>query len=238
MRCKEAQKLVSEYVDGSLEERRAAELEKHLESCPDCREVLRDLESIVREARSLKTVVPPDAVWERISGALAGARLDEKARRRERAPVIAPGRALFPSRRPIWAAAAAVLVMALGGLVLVRPWSHRLPSSLTARDQYTLAKLEEAKGFYRQAIKALSDAAAAQTGTLDPKTAAALEHNLAVVDASIMACQAAVRQDPANVDNQNFLLAAYKDKVDVLTSLVDLKRESGSTPLARARTAL
>ncbi len=236
MRCKQAQKLVSEYVDGNLDECRAAELEKHLESCPECREILHDLQGIVREARSLKTVVPPDAVWRRIGGALAGARLEEPARRGESA--AAPGRALFPLRRPVWAAAAAALVIALGGLALLRPWNARVPSNLTDRDRYTLAKLEEAKGFYQQAIKALSDAASAQTGSLDPKTAAALKHNLAVVDASIEACQAAVRHDPTNVDTQNFLLAAYKDKVDILTSLVDLKRESGSNPLSGARTAL
>ncbi len=237
MRCKQAQKLVSEYVDGNLDERRAAELEKHLESCPDCREILKDLRGIVREARSLKTVVPPEAVWQKISGSLDGARLEEPAPRKS-APVVAPGRALFPSRRPVWAAAAAALVIALGGLALLRPWSARVPSNLTERDRYTLAKLEEAKGFYQQAIKALSDAASAQTGNLDPKTAAALKHNLAVVDASIEACQAAVRHDPTNVDTQSFLLAAYKDKVDILTSLVDLKRESGATPISGAQTTL
>jgi tetratricopeptide (TPR) repeat protein len=226
MRCTQAKKLVSEYVDGTLDERRAAELERHLDSCEDCRELLRDFQGIVREARDMKTVTPPDTAWEKISGALAGPRLEEPSGRafgHER-----PVRAFFLSRHPLWSAAAAALVLIVGGLALIQPWRASLPLGPASADKYTLAKLDEAKGFYRQAIKALGEAAAAQQGSLDPKLASAFDKNLALVDSSIEACQRAVRRDPGNLDNQSFLLAAYQDKVELLTSLVAVKKEAKS----------
>jgi tetratricopeptide (TPR) repeat protein len=237
MRCTHAKKRISEYVDGGLDERRAAELEKHLAVCPACRETLEDFQGIVRQARSLKTVVPPDAAWQGIIRELDGARLDELRKRAGEAP-LKPARSFFPARHPLWSAAAAALVIIVGGLALLRPWSSGTPSRFTDRDRFTLAKLDEARGFYRQAIKALNQAAAAQKGSLDPKVAAAFAKNLAMVDASIEACQAAVRRDPGNVDIQNFLLAAYRDKVDILTDLISVKKESGSNPVVSAKTSL
>jgi hypothetical protein len=225
MRCHQAQKLISEYVDGALDERRAARLEEHLAKCAECREMLKDFQEIVRRARSQKTVVPPDRVWQRISGALEGPRAGEAAGRRDRT-VAAPVRGWFWARHPWVSAAAAALVIAVGGFVLLRPGRTGAPLGPEARDQYTLAKLDEAKGFYRQAIQSLNEAVAAQKGTLDPQVAAVFAQNLAKVDASIEACQAAVRRDPHNLDNQGFLLAAYKDKMGILTDLVAVKRAS------------
>jgi len=225
MRCTQAKKLVSEYVDGSLDERGAAELERHLDSCRECRELLRDFQGIVREAQNMKTVTPPDTAWERISGALAGPRLEEPAVLREDGRER-PARAFFLSRHPLWSAAAAALVLVVGGLALIQPWRSSVPLGPASADKHTLAKLDEAKGYYRQAIKALGEAVAAQKGSLDPKLAAAFEKNLALVDASIEACQRAVRRDPGDLDNQNFLLAAYQDKVGLLTDLVAVKRNA------------
>lgn len=234
MRCTQAKKLVSEYVDGVLDERRSAELERHLDSCEECRELLQDFQGIVREARDMKTVTPPDTAWEKISGALAGPRIEEpagRAVRRER-----PARAFFLSRHPLWSAAAAALVLVVGGLALLQPWRSGLPPGPDSADKYTLAKLDEAKGYYRQAIKAMGEAVTAQNGSLDPKLAAAFNKNLALVDASIEACQQAVRRDPGNLDTQNFLLAAYQDKVELLTNLIAVKKDAG--PSRGLKTAL
>jgi len=228
MNCKHAQKLISEYVDGTLDERRAPSLEEHLAGCRDCRETFEDFKGIVREARTLKTVTPPDTAWDKISGTLAGARPAESPWKKEAAR-LRPARAFFAARHPWLSAAAAALIIAVGGLALLRPWQARVPLG-PAGDQFTLAKLEEAKGFYRQAIKSLTEASAAQTGSLDPRADAAFKKNLIMVDASIEACQAAVRRDPGSLVNQNFLLAAYKDKVEILTDLIGLKRQSNAPP--------
>jgi len=234
MRCSQAKKLVSEYVDGTLDERRAAELERHLDSCEECRELSRDFQGIVREARDMKTVTPPDTAWEKISGALAGPQIEEPAGRAVRR--ARPSRAFFLSRHPLWSAAAAALVLVVGGLALIQPWRSNLSPGPGSADKYTLAKLDEAKGYYRQAIKALGEAAAAQKGALDPKLAAAFDKNLAMMDASIEACQQAVRRDPGNLGNQNFLLAAYQDKVELLTDLIAVKK--GPIPSRGLKTAL
>ena len=38
---------MSDYVDGELDARRAARLERHVADCPECRELLRGLTAIV-----------------------------------------------------------------------------------------------------------------------------------------------------------------------------------------------
>ncbi|OGD25929.1 MAG: hypothetical protein A2Y56_15870 [Candidatus Aminicenantes bacterium RBG_13_63_10] len=230
MNCKRAQKLISEYLDGTLDERRATQLKEHMAGCRDCRETYEDFKGIVKEARNLKTVTPPDTAWEKISGTLAGARLVDS---RKLDPTIRPSHArpFFAVPRAAWlSAAAAVLVVAVGGLALLRPWQGRAPLG-PAADQFTLAKLEEAKDFYRKAINSLTEASQAQSGTLDPRAAKAFRKNLGMVDASIESCQAAVRRNPRSLENQDFLLAAYRDKVEILTELISLKRKSGAVPV-------
>jgi len=228
MNCKQALKLISEYVDGNLDERRTAELEGHLAGCKDCRETVEDFKAIVREAQNLKTVTPPERVWQKISGTLAETPPEMPARKHD-VPESRPLRPFFAARLPWLSAAAAALVILVSGLALLRPWQAR-PTFGPAGDQYTLAKIEEAKGFFRQAIRSLTEAADSQAGTLDPRTEAAFRHNLSTVDASIEACLAAVKRDPKSLNNQNFLLAAYKDKVEILTDLINAKRLSRVVP--------
>src|SRR5690349_13294210 len=70
MSCNEALR-VHAYFDGELDAAASAEIERHLETCPDCAVLLRDIE----ETRSaLRKDVPyhraSDELYERIAGAL------------------------------------------------------------------------------------------------------------------------------------------------------------------------
>lgn len=93
------------------------------------------------------------------------------------------------------------------------------------REAFTLAKLDEAQGHYEQAVRALGEAFAAQKGELDPQVAELFERNLAVIDATIQACRAAVRAEPDDLEARNYLLAAYTQKVALLDSALDFQRE-------------
>ncbi len=51
MRCSKARKLISEYIDRSLQARKNTSVEQHLDICPDCRHLLEDFEAIVEDAK-------------------------------------------------------------------------------------------------------------------------------------------------------------------------------------------
>ena len=50
--------------------------------------------------------------------------------------------------------------------------------------------------------------------------AAIFRTNLAVVDASINACKKAVLSDPDDIESRNYLLAAYREKTNLLTEMM------------------
>jgi Putative zinc-finger len=65
------------------------------------------------------------------------------------------------------------------------------------------------------AIKAQGQAA------LPPTLRAEFERNLAVVDEALIATRVAARRNPKDADAQEFLRAAYQNKVDLLTTVAD-----------------
>ena len=57
-RCREARERLSDYLDGELEGRETASLERHLRWCPRCRQVLRNLDRTVSALRRLAPDAP------------------------------------------------------------------------------------------------------------------------------------------------------------------------------------
>ena len=225
MRCPKAHKLIGEYLDKALRPREQAKLQKHLETCPDCRSLLKDFQGIAEQAQALETLSPSEDDWPQILSKIQAAkrekRLDQAREAGWREPVVYPNRTKF-----VWAAAL-ILLMAVGGIVIgFRPWQGKAIPGLSQQDKYTLAKLEEAEKHYQLAIQALNEAVASQKGSLDPQMAAVFDKNLKLINDSIQACVNAVRKDPNSLDARTYLLAAYKEKVDFLDDIVDLKKKS------------
>jgi hypothetical protein len=132
-----------------------------------------------------------------------------------------------PSRTKFVWAAALILVIVMGGIMVgLRLWQGKAVPGLSDQDKYTLAKLGEAEKHYQLAIQALNEAAASQKGSLDPQIAAVFDQNLTLINSSIQACQNAVRRDPNSLDARIYLLSAYKEKVEFLGNVVDLKKKS------------
>ena len=92
--------------------------------------------------------------------------------------------------------------------------------------QYTLTKLEEAEHHYQLAIKALHEAALAQSEQLDPQEAEVFRANLELIDQSINACRQAVLSNPNDVESRKYLLAAYKEKANLLNEIMAVKDTS------------
>lgn len=72
MDCAESLELLSDFHDGALDQAYQAKLGTHLDTCPGCADVFRDLDTIVLAATALRTdsdVAFPDenAIWQRMS---------------------------------------------------------------------------------------------------------------------------------------------------------------------------
>ncbi|MGZ7066252.1 MAG: zf-HC2 domain-containing protein [Candidatus Aminicenantales bacterium] len=232
MRCRKAQKYIGEYVDGSLEPRKAAGLERHIETCAACREVLADFRGLTAGARVLDAPEPGDGVWREIEARLAAGekgRATVPVRRREARRGWAFGLSA-PALRLAGAAALALVLIASGifiGRGLGRKGTVTYPRN---SEGYTLAKLDEAERYYQKAIKSLSEAFAAEKGTMVPQVAEMFEKNLSVIDATIQACRRAVLKEPDDLQTRNYLLTAYMDKVSCLGTALESQRQAPGVP--------
>lgn len=221
MKCKEAHELISEFLEGTIGEDDRRELEKHLESCDDCRELLADFQTIRKEAAALPKPEPSPAVWTNILDGVARARREKTVRP---AATVGWWERFTVLGRPRYALAAALtLGLIVGGTVLFRgPRNGAAPAAAGKADAFTMAKLEEAETHYRLAIKALSEAAAARKNgnDQDPKMTASLKADLHKIDAVIAACRAAVQREPQSVEARVYLLGAYKGKLEFLDNMI------------------
>jgi hypothetical protein len=231
MRCHKAQRLVSEYVDGSLEARKTAGLERHIEKCPACRELLEDFRVMAEAAPSLAGPKPGDAVWLRIK-----ARLNAPEAGQAAAPERVPWSWSFgwnaPALKFAGVAALVLILIASGIMIGIRMGRQGVPAGLGDREKYTLAKLDEAEQYYQKAIRSLGEAFAAQKGTMPGQVAEVFEKNLSVIDATIQACRQSVLKQPEDLQARNYLLAAYMDKVTFLDTALEF---SGKSPAAVKR---
>lgn len=225
MRCAKAHKLIGDFLEQMLPTNNRARLQQHLESCPECRSLLKDFQDIIEQAGDLEEPAPSDENWGKILSKIQAAKRERQASQLGRSGWREA--AGYSERRKFAWAAVLILAVVAGGLVLgLRPWQRKGVSGLSPQDKFTVAKLEEAEKHYQLAIRALGEAVASQKGNLDPQVAAVFDQNLKLINSSIQACQNAVRQDPKSLDARLYLLSAYKEKVDVLDSLVDLKKKS------------
>src|SRR5207237_6875473 len=87
------------------------------------------------------------------------------------------------------------------------------------------AELRQAEAHYEKAIKGLEQIASAEQNALDPRTAATLQKNLAVIDQAITESRAAVRSEPASEPAQQSLLENFKSKIGLLQDTVALINE-------------
>jgi anti-sigma factor RsiW len=212
MNCSKSAKKISEYVDGGLEAGEARRLEEHLEACPDCRRLVEDFRGISAAARRIETPSVPDGSWGKI-------------RSRLRSPAAPDVRVpLFGRFRPAYGIAAAAMAIGLGALFFVLSRGSLIPGGQAERERYALAKLDEAEKYYEKAIKAMGEAIADEKGRLAPQVAEMFARNMEVVDASIRACRAAVRNQPDDLKSRDFLLAAYSKKLVLLDDLLSMDR--------------
>lgn len=217
MKCAAARELISDYVDGTLDRDREKDLRVHLEGCRICRELASDFASIVREAQGLARYEPSAAVWPKIIAQIRESRHGEPAADRERRSWFG----IF--RRPagwVYAAAAALFLMVVGGYIIRQKPGSTAEEAKKGSVEFTLAKLQEAQGYYEKAIQALSEAVQSREGSMEPRLAEVFSRNLAAMDETIQSCRQIIQRDPDNLTVRTFLLTAYREKVNFLEEMM------------------
>jgi len=223
MKCSDAHELMGDYLEGTLSPEDAERLREHLESCAECQELVEDFEDIARQARELPRLEPSDAAWPTILRRVREARTEATApsapRRKWYEAILGPG-------RMVYAGAAALLLLAVIGGIVLLPRGAGSTAGLSEADRYTLAKLDEAEKYYTLAIRALTDAVGSARSGLDPQVASVFEGNLREIDATIQACQRAVKAAPNDVAARTYLLGAYKSKVEFLDNVIEVRKNT------------
>ncbi len=230
MRCSKANKLINEYVDDNLDNRQCVNLEQHLDACSDCQKLLKDFQAITQDAKRLDEATPSTQAWLKIREKLIA-----EEQKVLRLPPRKRGWFAFPQPRLKYALSSGLVLVVVVGIVIFGLWYFKGKRILEGPDarSYTLAKLAEAEHHYQLAIKALWDAVSSQEDSLDPQVVKVFQTNLEIIDSSIAACRQAVLSEPENIDARNYLLAAYKKKVDFLNEMMVAKETSSRQRAAK-----
>ena len=241
------------YAEGSLTAADAAAIEQHVASCVSCRQFVDEVREILRATADLGLQDPPARAWTRIERAIQleqadkaradGARADGARAFQASEGEIASGHDHGPAKAGRyrlwlpWLAAAAALVLAtVVGLRYAPGRSQTGAPTSQAPDGSTQVsagdaaqsveyELRQAEAHYENAIKGLEAIANTEQSDLDPRTAATLQKNLAVIDQAISESRAAVRLQPASEPAQQSLIEGFKTKITLLQDTVALINE-------------
>jgi len=234
--------ILNDYVDGALDAGDRAEIDRHLTGCAPCRQTVEDLRDVLGAARELELREPPVRAWPRLERAIKLEREHTAAGARRLQPSgngLAGDARLKASRSKIyvtWLAAAAALVLAAFVGLRYTPASPGDAKAPAPAGQSAAAtpgeavnsietELRQAEAHYDNAIKGLEVIANTEQNELDPRTAATLQKNLAVIDQAISESRAAVRAQPASEPAQQSLIENFKTKIALLQDTVALINE-------------
>ena len=229
--------ILNDYVDGSLGPVERHGVDQHLAACAACRQLVADLRDILRTAGELELCEPPVRAWSRLERAIKMEQQHATPVARRLEPGHAgPAQAGHYRNYAIGLAAAAVVVLAaVVGLRDAPPrTSGARPDAAPAAGgsiavgeavQSIETELRQAESHYEKAIKGLEAIANSEQSELDPRTAATLQKNLAVIDQAISESRAAVRSQPASEPAQQSLMEGFKTKIGLLQDTVALINE-------------
>jgi hypothetical protein len=204
------------YVEG--EERPF--VRAHTRECRSCRIIVEDLEALRWAARELPLEEPSPAVWSNIRAQLlaAGAFAEDVS-------LWQRFRQLDFLRRPIPVAAFACMVIL--GCLLTAPQNypeHNATSVSTAlragpavRSMAFIGDSDALEGVVHE----LEETFRAREASLAPDLKATYDNSLISLDTSIRECSDSLAREPGNSLAHEYLLAAYSQKAEVLSSALE-----------------
>jgi len=218
MTCHELDERLDDWLDGTLAQAAAREVESHLAGCASCRRREQELRQLLAHAAALpRSLAPPRDLWPGI------------AERVERRSAWA---GLWSSWHPMALAAAAAVVAALAAYL----WSGSAPAAVrtvampspspelrsVAETGIADPVLAAAARDYEDAANALLQALQRRRTLLRPEDLARVEANLEVIDRALEEVRQALVKDPASPELNRMLVATHRKKVDVLRRVVRL----------------
>jgi len=224
---------INDYVDGTSDPFERNAVEAHLAICEVCRQMVDDLQEIKRATGTLELREPPVRAWGRIERAI---KLEQGNDTAHRGSYAFFGKADWrkPGTIPYWLAAAAVLLLATVVGLRYIPGRNQAGGDADGAETSASAsraadaiesELRLAESHYENAIKGLEAAAKSDEDALDPRTAATLQKNLAVIDQAISESRAAMRAQPASEPAKQSLIENFKTKIALLQDTVALINE-------------
>lgn len=213
---------LSEYLDGHLDPAGRREVERHLETCGECRAVLEALRAVAVEARGLQDREPAKDLWPSIAAGLdsrpqgAGGVIPLDEHRRREAPVRP---SYVRVTMPQLAAAGLALMMASGaGAWLLWPALHdTAPAALASRSAIQMASRgDRPVSPYADEVAVLEEALLQLGDVLAPSTVRIIQKNLIIIDQAIEESTEALRNDPNDEFLRDYLDQVFRKKVEYL----------------------
>ena len=192
----------------------------HARECTFCRVIVEDLEALRSAALAMPLEEPSPAVWSNIRAQLVAAGAFA-----ERVSLWNWVGQLDFLRRPVPVTAFACLLL-LGCLVTVpRTYLEQdATSGLSALPARTairsMAFIGDSDALER-AVQELEETFRAREGSLAPDLKATYDNSLNSLDASIRECSDSLQREPDNSLAHEYLLAAYSQKAQVLSSALE-----------------
>lgn len=210
---------LSAYLDGELSVVECADLERHLESCDECRTDLKQLRAVVGWAAGYEASEPANDVWPRIAAGIAGRPsgvVDLGMRRR-------PQRRMRFTIPQTLVAAVALALVGAGGWWLARataPNQMAMVIGVSATDAAaTVTATIEVAQKYGPAIADLERVLLQGQDVLDSTTVRVLRQQLAIIDRALAEAREALARDPASEFLADHYAAMMKKKLNVLRAV-------------------
>jgi hypothetical protein len=205
--CNEFLNQLERWMEGE----RPAETQAHVRSCPRCRELVNDLDSIRETAHSLDIADanPPERIWISLRAQLEqeGVIREESRDWTEALKNWFDG--VFSAvPRPALAGAYLVALIAVS-IVLAGPGYRRFNGTQVSTQPLS-AQLNTAE---QDTISSMMNS--------DPVVTASLQKNLAIVDNYIALCEKSVQEEPENEIARDYLYEAYQQKADLLAQMTE-----------------
>ena len=190
-------------VDGELPHEQADDVERHVEGCAECRDVVTGLESLRRAAARLpREIEPPSHVEPAIRAELE--RLRPSGTRR-----MAGSGGWQRRYTPLIGMAAAILCIIAGTLYVRQTRSPDTGAVAVADPDVEL-------------LSALESELERRRHLLSPETVVVVEENLRTIDAAINATRTALERDPSNAQLASMLENTQRRRSDYIRTALDL----------------
>lgn len=211
---------LSAYLDHDLTPDEHDAMERHLDSCEECRDTLAQLARVKSHAAALVGPPAPTDLWAGIASRIGTTGSTSASPARPALVLELPRRVRSWWAAPQWLpAAAAFLVVASVVVFAMRgSWPGRSTPAVTSAP--TTGVQAVAAGFDAQQldleVQQLQQALERGRGKLDPKTIQVLEDNLRIIHKAIDDAKQALAEDPANRELQDYLTGSVQRKLELV----------------------